>query len=56
VLAEGDLTLKKPGGGLPAGRLADLAGRRLRVAVAADENLSDEQLEPPARAAGALGS
>jgi len=44
VLAEGDLTVKKPGGGLDPGRLADLPGRTLARAVARDEPLSDDDL------------
>lgn len=44
VLAADDLALKKPGGGLPAARLAELAGRRLARAVAADAQIRDEDL------------
>jgi len=46
VLAEEDLAVKKPGGGLPPQRLADLVGRRLEAAVAADEPLSERHLGP----------
>ncbi|MGI9098574.1 MAG: N-acetylneuraminate synthase family protein [Solirubrobacteraceae bacterium] len=48
VLAGDDLAAKKPGGGLPPQRLGDLVGRRLRIAVAADEWLAEEHLEPTA--------
>ncbi|MGI8876876.1 MAG: N-acetylneuraminate synthase family protein [Egibacteraceae bacterium] len=47
VLAAGDVSVKKPGGGLPPERLADLVGRRLRTAVAADQPLAAEDVEPP---------
>jgi N-acetylneuraminate synthase len=43
-LAEEDLTLKKPGTGIPAERLPELLGRRLRRAVAADALLAEEDL------------
>jgi N-acetylneuraminate synthase len=46
VLAEEDLAVKKPGGGLPPQRLAELVGRRLEAAVAADEPLSERHLGP----------
>lgn len=39
------LTVKKPGTGIPAHRLADVVGRRLRRAVAADELILEEDLE-----------
>lgn len=48
VLAISDLTAKKPGGGIPPGRLETLAGRRLRRALSSDELLNDEDIEPVA--------
>lgn len=45
ILTETDLALKKPGTGLPATRLADLVGRRLRRAVPLDTLLTEEDLE-----------
>ena len=46
VLAEADLTVKKPGGGLEPERLTALPGRTLVRAVRQDEPLSDEDLAP----------
>ena len=46
VLAGDDLAAKKPGGGLGPERLGELVGRRLRSAVAADEPLAEEHLQP----------
>lgn len=45
VLAEGDLALKKPAGGLPPARLPELLGRRLRRPVAADAQLREDDVE-----------
>ncbi len=45
VLKTGDLTLKKPGTGLPAARLPELIGRRLKRAVAADTLIAEEDLD-----------
>ena len=45
VLRENDLATKKPGTGIPGGRLPDLVGRRLRRAVEANELLREEDLE-----------
>ena len=45
VLREDDLAAKKPGTGIPGGRLPDLVGRRLRRSVAANELLREEDLE-----------
>lgn len=45
VLAETHLALKKPAGGLPPERLQDLVGRRLRRPVAADAQLSEDDVE-----------
>lgn len=41
VLSEENLTLKKPGTGVPAARLAELFGKRLKVAVKADQLLQE---------------
>jgi N-acetylneuraminate synthase len=46
VLAAGDLAPKKPAGGIPAERLVELVGRRLRRDLRADEPLCDDDLEP----------
>ena len=40
-----DLTLKKPGGGLPATKLPKVIGRRLKRAKSADDQLTEEDLE-----------
>ena len=45
VLEKEDLTLKKPGTGLPAARLPELIGRQLKRAVAADTIISEEDLK-----------
>ena len=45
VLREDHLAAKKPGTGIPARRLPELIGRRLRRAIAADELLRDDDLE-----------
>ena len=45
VLGAADLAIKKPGTGLPPERLADLIGRTLRRAVAADQLLAAEDVE-----------
>ncbi len=45
VLAEAHLALKKPGTGLPPAALPDVLGRRLRRALAADEELAASDLE-----------
>lgn len=44
VLREDHLAVKKPGTGIPARRLQELVGRRLRRAIAADELLRDDDL------------
>jgi len=46
VLTADDLTVKKPGTGIPARRLDDVVGRTLRTAVAADALLSPDDLDP----------
>ncbi len=45
VLTAEHLTAKKPGGGIPAARMAEVVGRRLTRAVLADEPLRVEDLE-----------
>lgn len=45
VLARRHLAAKKPGTGLPAARLDDVVGRRLRRALAADTLLAEDDLE-----------
>jgi N-acetylneuraminate synthase len=45
ILAKEDMTLKKPGTGLPAARLPELIGRRLKKAVKADTMISEDDLE-----------
>jgi N-acetylneuraminate synthase len=45
VLDAGHLSAKKPGTGLPADRQLELVGRRLRRAIAADEQVRLEDLE-----------
>lgn len=45
VLKLEDLALKKPGTGLPAARLAELVGRQLKRAVAADAMISEDDLD-----------
>ena len=45
ALEEHHLAIKKPGTGLPPGRLPDLLGRRLRRAVTADQQIHEEDLD-----------
>lgn len=45
VLAREHLTLKKPGTGIPALRLQEMVGRRLRQAVSVNQLLSEDDLE-----------
>lgn len=45
VLAAEHLAVKKPGGGVPAARMPELIGRRLKRAVRMDEPLQMEDLE-----------
>ena len=47
-LTEEDLTTKKPGTGLPPNRMGDLVGRRLRRSLVPDEEVHEDDLEPPA--------
>jgi N-acetylneuraminate synthase len=44
MLNESDLAIKKPGTGIPAARLPEVIGRRLRVAIAADHLLQESDL------------
>jgi N-acetylneuraminate synthase len=46
VLRDTDLRVKKPGTGIPARRLDEVVGRRLRRHLEADELLRDADLEP----------
>ena len=52
VLNASDLALKKPGGGLPPARLEHVVGKRLKVAIDADESVLEEHLEPVAGTEG----
>ena len=45
VLTEGHLAMKKPGTGIPAGRISEVVGRRLRRSLDADEQLQLEDLD-----------
>lgn len=45
VLADADLLLKKPGTGMPASRLSEVVGRKLRRPVAADTFLEPDDLD-----------
>jgi N-acetylneuraminate synthase len=45
ILREEDLTVKKPGTGIPAARLQELVQRKLKRAVNADKFLSEDDLE-----------
>lgn len=45
LLVAGDLALKKPGTGIPAVRLTEVLGRRLKARVPADTLLSEEHLQ-----------
>lgn len=47
VLREEDLAAKKPGTGIPANRLAEVVGRRLRRAVQTDQLLRPDDFEEP---------
>jgi N,N'-diacetyllegionaminate synthase len=46
-VGEADLAAKKPGTGIPAARLVEVVGRRLRRAVAADELLRADDFDEP---------
>src|SRR5262249_22282783 len=43
-LREEDIALKKPGTGIPAARLNQVVGRKLRVAVKADQVIQESDL------------
>jgi N-acetylneuraminate synthase len=45
LLAKGDITLKKPGTGIPATRLSETVGRRLRRAVSRDALFEETDFE-----------
>jgi N-acetylneuraminate synthase len=45
LLAANDLRLKKPGTGIPAARLGEVVGRRLRRGVSQDSLIAEEDLE-----------
>lgn len=45
VLTAADLAVKKPGTGLPAARLKDIIGKRLRTALAHDAQVREEDLQ-----------
>lgn len=45
ILTNDDLALKKPGTGIPAGRLAEIVGRRLKRSIAADTPISEEDFD-----------
>jgi N,N'-diacetyllegionaminate synthase len=45
VLRADDLTVRKPGTGIPAAKLSEVAGRRLRRDIGPDEVLADADLE-----------
>ncbi len=46
ILTEDMLTIKKPGSGIPGGRLREVIGRKLRAPAAADMLLDPAQLDP----------
>jgi N-acetylneuraminate synthase len=45
ILTNDDLTLKKPGTGIPAVRLPEIVGRRAQRSIAADTLISEEDFE-----------
>jgi N-acetylneuraminate synthase len=45
ILTNEDVTLKKPGTGIPAKRLPKIIGRRLKRSIAADELISEEDYD-----------
>jgi N-acetylneuraminate synthase len=45
VLGQEHLTVKKPGAGIPAARLTEFLGNRLRRALKVDEMLSEADVE-----------
>jgi len=44
-LVETDLALKKPGTGIPAARMSQIVGRRLKQNITADTMLAEEHFE-----------
>lgn len=56
VLSSGDLTLKRPGTGLPPARLASVVGRCLARAVEADAMLTPADLDAPHAAPTRVGA
>jgi N-acetylneuraminate synthase len=45
ILTNDDVTLKKPGTGIPAARLPEIVGRQLKRSIAADTLISEEDFE-----------
>jgi N-acetylneuraminate synthase len=45
VLSDDDLSLKKPGSGIPVARLPEIIGRRLKRSVDADALISEDDLD-----------
>ena len=45
ILTNNDVTLKKPGTGIPAARLPEIVGRRLKRSIAADTLISEEDFD-----------
>ena len=45
ILTNDDVTLKKPGTGIPAARLPEIVGRRLKRSIAADTLISEEDFD-----------
>ena len=45
LLTEAHLAMKKPGTGIPAGRISEVVGRRLRRSLDTDEQLRLEDLD-----------
>ena len=45
ILSNDDVTLKKPGTGIPAARLPEIVGRRLKRSIAADTLIAEEDFD-----------
>jgi sialic acid synthase SpsE len=45
ILTSDDVTLKKPGTGLPAARLSEIVGRRAQRSITADTLISEEDFD-----------
>ena len=45
ILTNDDVTLKKPGTGIPADRLPEIVGRRLKRSIAADTLIAEEDFD-----------